>query len=106
MSDAPRKIVRKLKLTDPIHDAGRTIETLEFGRPKARIYRLIESMSEVSGSQVLALIADLCDISEEAVEELDWDDANAASEIVGELLTTKKKGSRVGSKPRRAGGKR
>ena len=106
MSNAARKIVRKLKLSDPIHDAGRTIETLEFARPKARIYRLIESTTEVSGSQILALIADLCDIGEDAVEELDWDDANAASEIVGELLETKKKGSRAGSRPRRAGGKR
>ena len=106
MSDAPRRIVRKLKLSDPIHDAGRTIETLEFSRPKARIYRLIESTSEVRGDQILAIIADLCDIGEDAVEELDWDDANAASEIVGELLTTKKKGSRTGSRRRKAGGKR
>lgn len=104
MSDARRKIVRKLKLTDPIHDAGRTIETLEFGKPKARLYRLIESTSELGGNQLIALIADLCDIGEDAVEELDWEDANAAAEIVGELLKTKKKGSRASSRPRRAGG--
>lgn len=106
MSDVRHRIVRKLKLTDPIHDAGRTIDTLEFGRPKARIYRLIDSTSEVRGDQILEIIADLCDIGVDAVEELDWDDANAASEIVGELMTTKKKGSRASSRRRKTGGKR
>ena len=108
MSDTPaRRVVERLELTDPIHDGGRTITVLEFGKPKARIYRLIDSLQEIGGDQVIAVIADLCGISEEAVEELDWDDAENASEIVGKLLAPKKKPrSPGGSKRRKAGGKK
>ena len=107
MSEGARRIVKRLKLSEAIHDAGETITQLEFSKPKARLYRLIDSTTDVGGDQVLAVIADLCDIGEEAVEELDWDDAAAASDIVGDLLGSKKKGSKQKKKaPRRGTGKR
>ena len=105
MSDAARAVARRLKLSEPIHDAGRTITELEFAKPKARIYRLIDSLNDIGGDQVLAIIADLCGISEEAVCELDWDDTNEAAAIVGELLKPKKKGRRPTGPRRKAGGK-
>lgn len=108
MTEAPRrKIVKTLELSEPIHDAGETITKLEFGKPKARIFRLIESTSDIGGAQILAIIADLCQIGEEAVDEIDWADVEKAAAIVGELLQPKKKGRpRSGSKTRKAGAKR
>lgn len=103
--ESTRNIVRRMKLSDPIHDAGRTIDTLEFTKPKARLFRLIDSTATVGGDQILALIGDLCDLGPDAVDELDWDDVVEASEIVSELMTKKKKGSRASSPPRRVGGK-
>lgn len=100
-----RKIVRRLKLTDPVHDGGRTIDTLEFTKPKARLFRLIDSTATVGGDQILQLIGDLCDLGSEAVDELDWDDVVDAAEIVQELLTKKKKRSPASSQPRKVGGK-
>ena len=104
MSEGSRRIVRRFKLSEPIHYAGETITELEFSKPKARLYRLIDTMNEVGGEQVLEVIADLCGISVEAVEELDWDDAEAASTIVGELLKSKKKAPRSAAGRRRKSG--
>ena len=87
-----RAIVERLTLTDPIHDGGRTITELEFGKPKARLYRLIDDLNQIGGEQILEVIADLCGISVDAVEELDWEDAEKAARIVGNLLAPKKKG--------------
>lgn len=84
--------MKRLKLTDPIHDAGETIDTLEFGKPKARLFRLIESLDDVGGEQILAVVADLCDIGVEAAGEIDFADFEKAAEIAGELLQSKKKG--------------
>lgn len=106
MSDRPtRTIVKRLKLETPIHDAGDTIATLEFGKPKARLYRLIDALEEVGGDQIIAVLADLCGVGEEAIEELDWDDAEKATLIVGELLNKKKKAKPRGGSKARKGGK-
>ena len=102
----PRKIVRTLDLTEPIHDAGKTISKLEFSKPKARIFKLIDDLNEIGGDQVLAVIGDLCAIGPEAVDEMDWDDAAAASAIVGELLNPKKKSPSGKNSKARKGGKR
>jgi hypothetical protein len=103
LSDGSRRIARKLKLSEPIHDAGRKIEELEFERPKARLFRLIENLEDIGGEQILSIIADLCDIGSEAVDEMDWEDITAAGKIVGELLNPKKKRSRPTSKRRKGG---
>lgn len=91
MSDTDRRIVRRLKLSEPIHDAGKKIEELEFERPKGRIFRLIENLEEIGGEQILSIIGDLCGIGSEATDELDWEDVTAAGAIVSELLNPKKK---------------
>ena len=99
--------MKRLKLTTPIHDAGETIDTLEFGRPKARLFTLIESIEDVGGHQLLAIVADLCGIGEEACGEIDFADFEKAAEIAGELLEPKKKGRPSSSTRRRkAGAKR
>jgi len=105
LSEGARRIVKTLDLTEPIHDAGETITKLEFAKPKARLYRLIDSLTEIGGDQVLAVIADLTGISVEAIEEMDWDDAEAAAEIVGDLLKPKKKARPAGGRRRKGGGK-
>lgn len=81
MSDVSRNIVRTLKLTDAIHDAGRTIETLEFAKPRARHLKVIDA-APGAVTQGIRLIASLCDVSEDAIDELAVEDFEAASEIV------------------------
>ncbi len=103
MSEGSRRVARKLKLSVPIHDAGREIKELEFERPKARLFRLIENLEDIGGEQILSIIGDLCGIGPEAVDELDWDDVTAAGAILGELLNPKKKRARPVSKRRKGG---
>lgn len=104
MKEQSRRIVRTLKLTTPIHDAGEEITELQFGRPKGRLFRLIENLEEIGGQQVLEVIGDLCEVGSEACDELDWDDVIEAGEIVGELLKGKKKKPRSRASTRRKTG--
>ncbi len=76
-----RNIVQTLKLSEPIHSDGRTIETLEFSKPRARDMKVIDTTPGQVG-QAVKLIAALCDVVEEAVDELVVEDFEAASEIV------------------------
>ena len=76
-----RNVVKTLELSEPIHDAGRTIDTLEFTEPRAGHLRVIDSTPGEVG-QAIKLLAALCDLSEAAVEEMKASDFQAASEIV------------------------
>ena len=102
MKEQSRRIVRTLKLSEPIHDAGEEITELKFGRPKGRLFRLIDNLQEIGGEQILEVIGELCDIGSEACDELDWDDVIEAGAIVGELLRPKNKKK----SPSRASGRR
>ena len=75
-----RAIIKTLELTEPIHDAGRTIEKLEFTTPRASHLRVIDTTPGDVGRAV-KLIASLCDVAEEAIDELLASDFEAASEI-------------------------
>ena len=106
MSSGSRTIVRKLKLSDPIHDAGETITELQFSKPKGRLFLKIENMNEVGGAQIISVVADICGISEEACEEMDFHDLAEAGRIAGELMSPKKKGRSKPASRHRAGGAR
>ena len=80
-----REVIRTLELSDPIHDCGKEITQLEFSEPRARHLRVIDSTPGQVG-QAVKLIAALCNLSDEAVEELTAKDFGKASEIVANFF--------------------
>lgn len=81
MTEPRRKIAKTLQLSEPIHSDGRTITVLEFEEPRARHLRMMPAEPQMLG-EMIPVIASLCDVADEAIEELTSKDFVAATEIV------------------------
>lgn len=95
-----RAIVRTLKLTKPIHDAGQEILELEFHEPTGAVFDELERASEWNANAKrrediiatgLALLEHLTGLDGSAISTLCFDDRKAANEIAADLM-----GARLG----------
>ena len=77
--------MKTIQLKHPIKVEGTEIDSLTIRRPKVRDLKVIDqTKGEVARG--IALVATLCDIPEPSVNEMDAEDFQAVSEVVGNFL--------------------
>ena len=87
MPKKERDIIGEVKLSQPIWggiDAGKEVSVLQVRRPLAGDFlkAMDSGGGEKSGGAARALVASCCQISEEAVDELEVDEFRAVSKIL------------------------
>lgn len=92
---ADRALVRTMKLSKPISDAGREVLELEFLEPTGRLYSAIERAQVTNAnakrardivSTNLVILEHLTGVSPEALETATFADLTKAIEIAGEVV--------------------
>ena len=92
---ADRALVRTMKLSKPIHDAGRELLELEFLEPTGRLYSAIERAQVTNAnakrardivSTNLVILEHLTGVGPEALETATFSDLTKAIEIAGEIV--------------------
>jgi Phage tail assembly chaperone proteins, E, or 41 or 14 len=69
----------------PFEHQGQPYDTLKIRRPKGRDFKALDRVNGEM-ARVAHLISNLCEISPEAVEEIDGEDFVSLSQIVGALM--------------------
>ena len=88
MSDDPKQpragrgIAETLELTEPVTCWGKTLDRLEFERPRAKHLAIVEEYEGKDFQQVSHLICALADVPMQTVERLSLEDFNRANGII------------------------
>lgn len=89
-----RAIVRTLKLSKPIHDAGRELAELEFLEPTSELFAEIDRVEAINSnakrakdviSLNFAILAHLTGVGVESLVTMTFRDGKAAIKIAGEI---------------------
>ena len=77
-----------MKLTDPVKHDGTTIHEVRMRRAKGRDMRVLEEIDRSANrtEAAMKIVAQLCDIPLEVVDEMDADDVTALMEYVEDFL--------------------
>lgn len=86
-----REVVRTLKLSRPIHEAGEEIVELEFSEPDGRLLRSIERANAQNAagksfqSPTFLMLEHMTGVGEAALVSMRFGDVQRAAEIAAEL---------------------
>ena len=77
-----------IKLKYPFEIEGTRYEQLEMRRCKARDRLAVDRLDATAGEKEVRLIANLCEVSDKVIEELDWADYQQAAKTLAGFSST------------------
>lgn len=78
----------KIKLAFPFELEGTRYEELQMRRCKARDRLAVDRMEASAAEKEVRLIANLCEVSDKVIEELDWADYQKAGKTLAGFSNT------------------